>query len=283
MVYRPPHIKQLDGSRYAGLNCTMASLAMAIVRHQKGINPPGTAMWYPKPWDLRAKTGDTSGGTNLAQAEAVAKKAYGVDLDVQQGISWGTFRTNIKKGRGAILQGSYYKWQGTVYDGSRAGFNGNHAVYVNEVRYNTSKSRYEYLVYDPLWDGRRSNIHKGPMWVPESWLKVFAGYLNLSNTGTRRLGVGKAYAAFTRDTEPDVVLRAGAVAVARVTYYARYNGAIVRYGPWTSSSVVAKLAKGAPFVVYQRYDKGTLVDGSRIWFGDATGKRWIAKWNVGKG
>lgn len=280
MVYRPPFIKQLDGSMYAGLNCTMAAGAMAIIRHQRGSNPPGTAIWYPKPYDLRRKTGDTSGGTNLDQLDSVAYRYYGVNLEVRYGLAWETFRSEISKGRGAVLQGSYSVWAGTKYDGSRAGFRGNHAVYVNEVRRNAALNRYEYLVYDPLWDGRRTGIPKGPLWVPESWVSKFAGYLII--TGTIRAGVGRAWAAFTRDTEvePTLTLFSGAIKIVPKMYYSRYAGAVIRSRPFRTATKVATLPFEGAFKAYQRFDKGTAIEGSTVWYGDITGKKWVHSKNL---
>ena len=133
MVYRPPFIKQLDGSRYAGFNCTVAASCMAAVRHRRGSNPPGTAPWYPYPRWVRAAMGDTVGGTNLAQNRNIFYSKYGIAFTIKYRQYWSGFRSYIKSGRGAVLQGGYDVVRLTKYSGSST-FYGNHAVYGNEVR-----------------------------------------------------------------------------------------------------------------------------------------------------
>lgn len=274
--YRPPFIKQLDGSKYAGLNCTMASSAMAAIRHQKGVNPPGTALWWPRPYDLRAKTGDTSGGTTLAQADSVLLRYYDINLDVEYNLDWGTFRERVMKGAGAIIQGGYSTIYQTKYSGSST-FSGNHAVYVNEVRWNEVADRWEYLWYDPLCDGRRTGIPKGPQWLPEALVKKFCEALML--TGTLRIAAGKVWCAFTRDTEA-VILNWGGALYGPKTFYARYGNIRIRRTPRLDGLVVQTLDKGDAFRAFQRKTDGPSVDGSTVWYGDADGIRWTASKNL---
>jgi hypothetical protein len=291
MVYRPPFMKQLDGSAFAGTNCLMASTAMAIVRAKRGINPPGTAKWYPTPAYIRYLTGDRSGGTNISQASATAYKYYGALLTVRYRYPWTEVRNRLKEGRGMIVQGQYDAWAGTKWDGSGT-FRGGHGVYVNEVRYNSTARRYEYLVYDPLWDGRRSRILKGPQWMPEAMLKKFAGYLRV---GGVRIGSGLAYVAYTRDTESAnafVVtgtttdtkatnLREDYAAWAHnATYYSRYAGAKVHVDPTLTSKTAFLLPYEQPFYARQKTGRGQLVDGSRVWYGDWSGTRWVCAGNL---
>jgi hypothetical protein len=295
MVYRPPFLKQLDGSTFAGTNCLMASTAMAIIRDRRGVNPPGTAQWYPTPRYLRYLSGDRSGGTNLAQASLLAQRYYGVSLQVRYRYSWTDFRNRLKEGRGVILQGQYDAWSRTKWDGSGT-FRGGHGVYVNEVRYNKTYSRYEYLVYDPLWDGRRSGILKGPQWMPEYYLKKFAGALIVAG---RRIGLGLTYCAYTRDTESasafatvggttttttttqTVKLRTDFKATAHTaTYYSRYEGARVRTSPRAGASVAYLLPKNYFFKARQKTTIGDSISGSRTWYGDWSGTRWVVSGNL---
>ena len=279
MVYRPPFIKQLDGSKYGGSNCTLASLSMALVRHYKGVNPPGTAFWYPRPADLRVKSGDHSGGTTLAQASSLASHYYGADLSVRYSYAWSEFIKRIVEGRGAILQGSYSVLAPTAYDAC-PGFTGNHAVYVNERRYNSTAKRYELLVYDPLADGRRAGIWKGPRWIPESLMKTFAGKLWL---GSRTVGYGSCYTAYTRDTEAagttvpaqiPTTLRYGGVAYGPRKLYARVSGARVRERPTTKAPILRSLPINAEFAAYQR-THGEWTNGSSLWYGSRAGGEWV--------
>lgn len=274
-VYKPPFIKQLDGSAFGGANCTLASLSMAIVRDLKGKNPPGSAPWYPTPRWLRAVSGDHSGGTTLTQADALSNKYYGVNIDVKKGIEWSEFRKRIEAGKGAILQGRYKAFHGTAFDACPT-FTGNHAVYINELRWSQKRKRWEYLMYDPLADGRR-NLPKGPMWIGESQLKTFAGTLILGRTAT--VGIGKAWAGFTKDTE-GVILRYGASLYGPKTFTARFDGANVRRAPQLDGLKVDTLKKGETFKAFQKKSDGPSVDGSRVWYGDSLGTKWIAAKNL---
>lgn len=272
MVFRPPFIKQLDGTQYAGFNCTLASGCMAAIRHRLGLDPAGSAMWYPKPWYLRLKLGDKSGGTNLIQLDSILNRLYRIDLEVSWGDTWDEFRENIRFGRGAVLQGGYSAIQHTIWSGSTS-FGGNHAIYINEIRYNYRLARWEYLVYDPLADGRR-NLDKGPSWIPEYILVTFAARLLIDqNTITGRNNV---WAAYTRDTEPPVRLDAGATVYPKGPrrFFARVNGARVRADASRHDKVIVSLDRNDPFLVYQR-KKGEVVSGSAIWYGNRTGTAWI--------
>lgn len=276
-IYRPPFIKQLDGSAYGGLNCTMASACMAIIRHVKGVNPPGSAPWYPTPRYLRAKTGDTDGGTNLRQADWAAFSAYGVDFDVEYNLAWATFRDRIERGMGAIVQGRYSVFKGTSYDAA-PGFYGNHAIYINELRYSEKRNRWEYLMYDPIADGRR-DLPQGPSWISEDLLQKFAAKLVINNRGDT-VGTGKVWCAFTVDTE-GVILRWKPSAVyGPKVFYSKYEDAAVRRSPNRDGTLVYSLDKGDPFTAYQVKKDGDSIEGSRTWYGNHEGTKWIHSKNL---
>jgi hypothetical protein len=220
---------------------------------------------------------DYSGGTNLSQNAAIFNLKYGIIFSVKYKEPWTTFRTKIKAGRGAVLQGGYDVVRLTRYSGSSS-FYGNHAVYVNQVRYNSTYRRYEYLVGDPLCDGRRSGIPKGYQWWPESLLKSFAGRLMV---GSYRLGSGYVYAMYTKDTEVEQVLtlRYGAHAVtARKLYAARVVA--VKRAPNQSSSTVRKEQTGSYIFTRRQSTEGESVDGDRTWNGNLTGTEWVPKSRV---
>jgi len=256
----------------------MASACMAIVRHRRGSNPVGTAPWYPTPRFLRAATGDTEGGTTLTQADYTANRYYDTNLDVRTRYDWIEFRNRIQKGEGAILQGAYSAFHGTRYDASGS-FMGNHAVYVNELRWADTRDRWEFLMYDPLADGRRASVYTGPIWIDEKTLKTFAGRLQ-EIAGGPTLGYGKVYAAFTRDTE-DVIVKFSAKQIPLKTLAVRYDGVNVRRTPRLTSDVAYKLNKseGDKFNAYQVKTDGPLVAGSRKWYGDRDGIKWVAAKN----
>jgi hypothetical protein len=275
MPYTPPFIKQLDGSRYAGTNCTVASSCMAAIRHRRGSNPPGTAQWYPTPSYVRYRMGDTSGGTNLQQNDSIFYRYWGINMEVRYKLGWSMFRTKIKAGQAAVLQGGYDVVRLTRFSGS-SNFYGNHAVYVNEVRYNSTARRYEYKVGDPLCDGRRSGIPRGYQWWPESLLKSFAGRLMV---GSYRLGIGYVYAMFTRDTEvtptaPTLTLRYGAHSTTARKVYAKYEGVAMKKGPGSTFATIRRYSKGNYMLTRRQSTTGQWVNGSNRWYGNIDGTRW---------
>lgn len=275
-IYRPPFIKQLDGSAFGGMNCTLASCAMAIVRFFTGHNPPGGARWYPTPSNLRFLSGDKSGGTNLNQADTLATHYYGANLDVEYNYDWAHFRQRIEQGQGAIVQGGYSAFKHTSYDAAPSFF-GNHAVYINELRWSEKRNRWEYLMYDPIADGRRG-LPKGPAWISEDLLKKFASRLLVAPDRTVKLGL--VWCAFTKDTE-DVILRwKPSAKITPKVFYVKYNGAKVRRKPGLDGTVVYALDKGDTFKAYQVKKDGDSVDGSRTWYGNAEGTKWIAAKNL---
>lgn len=272
--HRVAFVKQLDGSRYAGLNCTCAAAAMALDRHTIGKRRATAAR-------IRELTGDTSGGTNLAQVTNVLRSSYGVDMTVRYGAPIATFDQYLYDGHGAILQGASSATRGTRFQASET-FGGNHAWWVNEARgwrlVNGAQVPTDYLVYDPLADGRRSGIAQSPFWLPREYLLTFARRLVIS--GTTQLGYGKVYAAFTRDTEPHVHALFGGKPTSPFPDRTRGTAPSgkrvnVRAQPTTTAPIVDYLASGELFIAYQKTATGQSLSGSRVWYGDHDGKRWV--------
>lgn len=263
---RPVFVKQLDGSRYAGLNCTCASAAMALDRHTIGAHKSTGAY-------VRALTGDTSGGTTLAQVDAALIKRWSVNLDVEYRLSFDAFQSRIQAGQGAILQGWEAVTRGTRWQASET-FGGNHAWFVND--YNSSG----FLVYDPLADGRRRGIATSPMRIPRSVVREWAGKLDVSDPAEpyRAIGLGYVYAAFTKDTEPHVHLAYGGVRTKPFPDRTRVNvsAGSMRSAPRLADKYrVRKLVKGELFVAFQVTTSGESYNGSRKWYGNHDGTRWV--------
>ena len=255
---RPVFVKQLDGSRYAGLNCTCASGAMALDRWTIGAKKATGAY-------IRFQTGDTVGGTTLAQVRDAIHRVWGYELDVRYGLDWDVFSSRIESGQGAILQGWAGVTRGTKWQGSET-FGGNHAWFVND------RDGDNFHVYDPLADGRRPGIAKSPMRIPASVVREFAGRLNIAGPegGYDALGLGKVYAAFTRDTEPHVHLRGTARRTSPFPDRTHANQArvAVRHSPSATGKLVKYLSLGDLFTAYQQTD---------TWLGNHSGTAWVRK------
>jgi hypothetical protein len=272
--HRVAFVKQLDGSRYAGSNCTMAALAMAIDRATLGRTRTTGA-------ECRRRSGDTVGGTNLDQARQVAY-TFGVVLETHRGMPWTVADANLREGRGFILQGSSSATRGTAFQASET-FAGNHAWWVNQGRgwHQTAAGNWQptdYLVFDPLADGRRRGIALSPMWIPRRIVRDYAARLVLSGA---ILGQNRVYAGFVRDTEPHAHYRYGGAATKPFPDKVRTWNAVadrrinVRTAPTLTAEITDRLPVGTSWTAYQVTHTGALLAGSRTWYGNHNGNRWI--------
>lgn len=204
-----PQNPAINGYYLGWSSCTSYASAMAAsYDRQVAKRTTGEA--------VRRRTGDTIGGTTLAQNDDAVRSLTGVDLDVRYRYPWADFASKINAGYSAVLQGWYAPIAATKFDAG-GGFSGNHAIFVPPG----------WGAMDPLADGRRSGIYKyhGEAY-PQSLLKTFAGQLNIGSGRIVRLGSGLVYAAFTRPIIPvtyRAMLPTGAFWV-----YTVVNGSITR-------------------------------------------------------
>jgi len=267
-AYRPRFVKQLDGSQFAGVNCTCAAGAMALDRDTLGKKTSTGAI-------IRNWTGDVVGGTRQQQVADAIKQAYHVTLDVQTPIPFVTAMGRLDKGEGMMLAGQSAATRGTKWSASET-FGGNHQWYVNERR--KTATGYEWLVYDPLADGRRPGIAQSPMWIPEHVCLDFARRLDV---GGHELGYGHFFAVFTKDTEPHVILKFDGTPTIPFPDHCRGRKGSsdiarrIRPGPGTQYAPIQLLNVGQAFTAYQ-WANGSTVDGLMRWYGDESGTRWIA-------
>ncbi len=288
--YRPPLIKQGDGSTYQWLNCNCASHAMLAMRARHGLRPPATtATWPPTGASVRKLTGDTSGGTTLQQNESALLKGYHIDTLVLYRESFDAWVNRVAAGQPSVLSGSYSVIAPTQFDANNSAFFGNHAIYVNEI----NAARTAALVYDPLADHRRSTVPQGPQWWPLSLLKSYAGRLVMDLRLGTTIGYGNVYASHL--AVPDgpiadpvvapvptstVVLKYGGIASGRGDWVVIANQTRMRSTPYIDSghptaNVVQYLAAGTRFHNSQTTLSGTSVAGSRRWLGSADGNHWL--------
>ncbi len=188
-VYRPAIQLQLQtGCDLGSVSCTPYSGAMAGDRATLGKT-------VPKGCTVRHQTGDTQGGTTLTQVANVLDKYYNISLPRAYYISISEMEDLSLEGRGIVLDGGY----GPVRDSPQSAsetFSGNHAIFLNE--YDPAGRRW--FVYDPLADGRRPGIAKGPDWWPESLVRKFAAALVVNPGSGRTVGDGRVWCAYTKVT-----------------------------------------------------------------------------------
>lgn len=195
--YNPRPVIQLDGSRYAGSNCTAASAAIGLDRATSGAKRTTGAR-------VRALTGD-SGGLTLAQVDNALNRGWGSNIDVRWMAPFWDIVDEIASGHGALLQGGYGVFHAYHLAGSFTFF-GNHSIWWNEVRLVRSGGHVDLddstaLIFDPLWDGRMSSIPSKRMrWVPLRMMYQFAAMLALG--GGRLVGPGRCYAGLMPRTRP---------------------------------------------------------------------------------
>ncbi len=274
-AYRPRQVDQLDGSRFAGSNCTAASAAVALDRETLGRKTSTGAI-------IRNWTYDTVGGLRQSQVVDALERAYGVELDLDLGVATADAFKRLDAGHGMMLAGQSSATRGTKWSASET-FGGNHQWFLNERRANSQVfGGREHLVYDPLADGRRDGIAQSPFWIPEPLVLLFASRLNVSanpDTNYFPLGPGKLYAVFTHDTEPHLVLRYGATVIKppnrKTINVPKGERANVRSGPGRKYRLLNTRADGGTFVAFQVTTKGEKLGRSSRWFGNIDGDRWI--------
>lgn len=230
-------VKQLDGCTYhpPGENCTCAAHASWTVRATQGrIRRSSCA--------TRRLTGDTSGGTNLGQMQAIATR------DGVPGVLWrpGRFdklRELVLTGRyGASIGGGYGLLANTAHDCFDGGFRGGHGFYIKGGT--ADDASYS----DPGADGRRATIPKGWQSIDWDWLQRVAGALPLAPgvSLAQEHGSGMVYALLT-PADPVVVLERfrvvidGNTTTRRTPLYAAPNG--VRVGAISDASYIVTRSK----------------------------------------
>jgi hypothetical protein len=190
-----PSFQLLTGGVTGPVDCSAHSCSDAIDHATCGQRDPGgrairLASSEPIP-DRR------SPGLNLPQVADVARRVYGVYLDVHVGsrkVSWAEYERRRNAGQGAIIQVNYAPIADSRYDAGR-GFRGGHAMFESI-----------HATYDPLADGRAAGVfrHDGTVY-DRGLMKRAAGALVIGQRADGspiRVGFGYVWAAFTRDVVP---------------------------------------------------------------------------------
>ena len=273
MNYRPTFLREgppspcvYHGRDLKWLNCSTLSAAMGMDKSTNGrVRLSGCA--------VREQTGDWVGGTMLSQMRDVAE-AHGIKTELHVGSNVATLWYASYQGalgRGAIVQGN------TQPDGRG---NVNHAVFVNEPLGGKPGDPTAFDVFDP-WS-------TGPAVWSYAKLKAFAGALHPwgeSDPRTlRSMGVNGVYCLiFPAALAEPVHLHYGGARTSpspdTLTVHSPTAGRRVnvrsRPDRINKADIAGTLATGTKWNAYQQTDTGIALAGSRRWFGNHDGNRWI--------
>ena len=218
-------IAQADGSPFQWSNCAPTTWAMLAAQERQGRRPARGTPWFPTGASLPKASGDRSGGILPSQLDQTLNRVYGIDLTpriatfaaVEQGL-----RQRIPTG---ILI-SYGPIADAGMSGS-PGFRGNHSLDLFGIRELPNGSN-QYLDADPLYDGRRPGIPKGPKWISAStirhageMLEMYPGGPRLRNTHPGMLWIVQG----TRPEDPDPAVVDGAPVTAAERSWPMIRGA----------------------------------------------------------
>lgn len=251
---------------------------------------------------VRELTGDLSGGLTLPQGAAAAAK-LGVRVAVRVG-------SNVISPKAALLllaesdrpfglQGNtsaLIRAKGLTGQALRStGVGVNHYVHVSRLigvrMTSTGITADGALVFDSAADGREAGFGraaKGPDWWPWSTVLAFAAALHpWGESDPRVLGSGKFYAGFfDGDGEPHAHLKWSAKKTSphfpdRTRAQAPDGRFVNVYAaPDMNSRVVGTLEDGALFNAYQVTMSGADYRGSRRWYGNHAGTRWVHEYRL---
>ena len=185
----------LDGGELGWLNCNSTCTAMLVAFETGNAKKPSGG-------DVRACTKnadgspDVLGGTRPSQNVDAAKRCWGVDLDYRLMDFEQAWTLSNRTDTAISISISYAVISGTPFDGS-PGFRGLHQIV-----------RSGGLVSDPLADGRRPGIPKGPRAWPKELLKRAAG--KYAAAGVGRAAVIVAHAPVAKPKRYSVLFEPGA-------------------------------------------------------------------------
>jgi hypothetical protein len=281
-----PQNPRFSGDPFGWFACGPFSLAMGL-EFSTGVMHKGK--------DVRIRTNDSQprDGTNLDQL-ARAASTFDSRLEVRRRMDFDDVLDRIDSGHPVVVGLSYELLRATEHSGDRS-FTGNHYVLLLPGAHDGQGVR----IFDPLCDGRRTPIFKGPYTIDEGLLARATARMVVDTHGTT-VGVGRAYAGILPrprkagggppapppDDEPPavvrpVIFRHGGEPRARGDYVCILDVANVRENPHVTHlggpahNVVGHLRRGESFHCAQTTDIGQRVAGSRRWFGDRNGGRWV--------
>jgi hypothetical protein len=290
-AYRPRFQQQgpasrcvIDGKHLGWLSCSAYGMAMLIDRATLGSERPSGCA-------VRSKTGDTVGGLTIPQV-ANAALSWGVTVERRVGTNTASPAyawQQLYNGRAFVLQGNSGAMVNTDYQST--GGPVNHLLTAIDGRnyrlVNGILRPDQVLVYDPAADGRYPWVDQGPTWWPVGLVMEFAAELRpWGDNDPRRLGPGKFYSAFARDTEPYVLLRHGAKRTSPFPDRVRADRADGRLinvydrPDHKNGRRVATLEPDELWLAWQVTTSGQVYRDSRKWYGNRTGTQWIHEYRL---
>lgn len=282
----------INGIELGWFSCTSYSTATLIAWSTGGDKEPtGCA--------VRRLTGDTHGGLTVSQMVAPAAH-YGVHLANRAGtLNYATpkqLAQALREQRAVIVQGNTRPLLTTSVRSTLGAIN--HCVCAIKGRgWRQDGTPTDVLVYDPAADGRRDYVDQGATWWPwETLLRFAAALMPFGETDPKKrtVGAGHVWCGIGPSTGPTipippppaaVTLRYGGV---RTSPFPDRTRAVdppgsarvnVRKSPGSKTAkpgaVVDLLEPNELFTAYQRTSSGASLAGSRVWYGDKAGTRWV--------
>ena len=254
----PGLIAQADGSPYQWQNCAPTTWAALVTSQQQGKRPAKGSPWYPSGASLRTASGDKSGGIIPSLLDYTVNRVYGIDLEVRIATTTAV-QQGLDDGLAVGILIDYSPIAAAGLSGS-PGFYGNHSVPMFGTR-TLPSGAIEWLDADPLYDGRRAGIPKGPKWVSRLTLIKAAGMLVLDSGGqtvSQRYGPGHLYAVFTTRPYvpgPTIVTSAPSTAAERAN-------PMILGATGVTTTKVQRLQAGQPLFAHPGGPRVTRISGS---------------------
>lgn len=260
-LYLGPHICQLDAQWSARTNssgCTWTSTAMGIGNVTHGERRPGPDKVHSL---VRAgeETNPGTPGWSIPDVD-LAMRRFGLPFRNLTGGRWDGVRFEHEHGRYVILQGDSDQFGNNTCSGK---FDGDHCIGIHPDSRAGDRGQ-EWRIDDP--------ICKASRWELASTIRRYA----------EDLDVLCRYGSFSDEVpdKDDPILRFGAKSLGKPTPKKIHVGqppiqAIVRRRPTTESANLATKPSGSIFVAYQVTREGQKLDGSRVWYGNRRGRRWL--------
>lgn len=260
-----PHRSQYDSSSSSATRregCGPATLANGA----NAVSSGRVSRTAQQVHDLIPRSQETDPSTlgwSLQDLDRAAAK-LGVGFEVRSGQGWAAVVSALGQNLTVALQGDSDQFGNGTCSGA---YDGPHVILVSPAFRVVNGIRQRWID-DPICPGGR--------WEDEYILHRYASKF------ASEIGFGVFTTPVPRapvTAPPTVTLRYGGTKLAarQVKRIAVQAGrkANVRTRPTSAASVASRLANGATFTAYQVTKTGQLLAGSRTWFGDRTGTRWL--------